>query len=139
MKNFYALIRFKTHCVTGFLAIGHKDSESARLSIIKNLTDEINEMKEKYKDGGQDFQLEKIERLKSFRSSFTKPHRHITRLGFKGKEEVPVLEMLEIPNDFVIATNHWLSHKSDENTGNLCNLPRERTEHPMGYVTSQLK
>ena len=135
MKNFYALIRFNGSSVSGFLAIGHEDSESARKSIIKNLTEEINVLKEKYKNGAESYQEEKIERLKSFRRSFTKPHRKTKSFD----KDVSVLEMLEIPNDFVIATNYWLSHKSDENTGNLCNLPRVRTEHPMGYVTSQLK
>jgi len=137
MKNYYALIRFNGNFVHGFLAIGYEDSESARLSIIKNLTEEINSVKESYKEDKFGYGKQKIGRLKSFRRSLTKPHRKApSRFG---KEPEPVLEMVELPSNFVIGAGYWLSHKSEEFTGHICNLAKSREEHPKGYVISQLK
>jgi len=124
MKNYYALIHFDGIYVNGFLAIGHEDSESARLSIIKSLTDALN--------GEENKNSSEANRARQFRRSFTKPHR-------KNKRDAPVLEMIELPANFIMQAGYWLSLGGGEDyKQHLCNLPRQRTEHPKGYVISTL-
>lgn len=141
MKNYYALIRFDGSLVNGFLLIGFEDSESARLSVIKELTKTIQKCKEKLKKDKNNYSTEQeLWRAKSFRRSFTKPHRK-NHKKICNKETVnPVLEMVELPDSFVMQSGFWLSSGVGENAKDyICNVPRDREEHPMGYVVSQLK
>jgi hypothetical protein len=134
MKNYYALIKFDGAYVNGFLLFGYEDSEIARLSAIKMLTEQIQVLREKQKPSSHNSDEREIKRLNSFRRCFTKPHRKTK------KKQEPVLEMVELPNTFIMQAGFWLSLGSDEDYRNyICNKAREKEEHPKkGYVISQL-
>ena len=123
MKNFYALIVFDGVYVSGFLAIGHKDSESARLSIIEILNKDLKVSKEKESPNCN---------LQAYLDCFVKCEE-------TSKRGDPVLEMVELPNEFVMSAGHWLGLGGSEHyMSHICNLERKQTKHPKGYTISKI-
>ena len=131
MKNYYALIRFDGSSVNGFLALGYEDSETARLGIMQNLTDEINSLNkelELFSDNQwQDKSSfnSKIARVSSFLKSFEEPNSH-------------TLEMVELKGGLTLNSGHWLSISCEDYMGYICNVPRTKTKHEKGYTVSKL-
>lgn len=125
MKNYYLLMRFKGECVTGMLVLGQPDPESARMEAIRQLNHIVTKLREKYPEDP----YSKVDRHRAFRRTLMKPWRRSIR------SKDPVLEIMELPASVLFA-GHWLGILDMDSY--YCNIPRDRREHPMGYVCSRL-
>jgi hypothetical protein len=121
--NYYLLMRFDGHAVTGMLVLDQPDPESARKEAIRYSNEVVSKLRKRYpKD-----EYRVVKRHIAFRRTLMKPWR-------KTRGE-PILEIMELPQT-VIYTNYWLG--TTDNANHYCNIPRQREEHPMGYVCSRL-
>jgi hypothetical protein len=132
MKNWYLLVHWDSIYVTGFLAIGQPDEESARKAVIHDLVGKKIDLVQRavgYAKVGKHHLVADmtpgINRVKALIKALNHPWRY-TKEVF-AHPSGPTIRYIELKNE-VIDAGYWLEEvRSGEH---YCNLRRYRTQDP---------